>query len=444
MARKLTDFAVKNDNAPRRAALLSQAGRTIKKNGYRANGRSMDYDRFFQQAISKLSEEGNYRVFADIERRAGAFPAARNHGSIGPEEITVWCSNDYLGMGQHPKVTAAMKEAIDKVGAGAGGTRNISGTTHYHVLLERELADLHGKEAALLFTSGYVSNWTTIGTLASKIPGCIILSDELNHASMIEGVRHSRAEKHIFKHNDVEDLERRLADLDPDAPKLIAFESVYSMDGDIAPIEAFCDVADEYGAMTYLDEVHAVGLYGPRGGGVAERDGLMDRITVIEGTLGKAFGVMGGYIAASAALCDFVRSFASGFIFTTALPPAVAAGALASIRHLKESDLERNAQKERVAQVRARLREIGIPTLDNPSHIVPVMVKDPVKCKAISDWLMANHGIYVQPINYPTVPKGTERLRITPSPVHSDADIDRLVAALSEIWSQCALARQVA
>ncbi|MFN0023313.1 MAG: 5-aminolevulinate synthase [Parvularculaceae bacterium] len=404
----------------------------------------MDFDAFFADELATLKKEGNYRVFADIERKAGAFPVADNHGSIGPREVTVWCSNDYLGMGQHPKVVAAMHEALDRCGAGAGGTRNISGTNHYHVMLEAELADLHGKEAALLFTSGYVSNWATLGTLGARIPGCIVLSDAGNHTSMIEGIRHSKAERHVFKHNDVKDLERILKTLDPARPKLIAFESVYSMDGDIAPIKAICDVADRYGAMTYLDEVHGVGLYGPRGGGVAEREGLMHRITLIEGTLGKAFGCVGGYIAASAALVDFVRSFSSGFIFTTALPPHVAAGALASVRHLKESQAERDAHQARVADVRRRLARIGIPTLDNPSHIVPVMVKDPVKCKWISDWLMQVHGIYVQPINYPTVAKGTERLRITPSPVHTDADVEHLVRALNELWSQCALARMVA
>ncbi|MEM8770692.1 MAG: 5-aminolevulinate synthase [Pseudomonadota bacterium] len=404
----------------------------------------MDYDQFFKGRIDALRDEGNYRVFADIERKAGAFPRATHYKAQSQSEITVWCSNDYLGMGQHPVVTEAMKEAIDRCGAGAGGTRNISGTTHYHVLLEQELADLHQKEAALVFTSGYVSNWATLSALAANIPGCIVYSDELNHASMIEGIRHSKAQKRIFKHNDVADLERLLSTDDPEAPKLIAFESVYSMDGDIAPLAAICDLADKYNAMTYLDEVHAVGLYGPRGGGIAEREGLMDRLTVIEGTLGKAYGVMGGYITSSSTLIDFVRSFASGFIFTTALPPTVAAGALASIRHLKNSDAERRTQRERVASVRAALAGIGIPTLANPSHIVPVMVKDPVKCKWISDWLIDTHGIYVQPINYPTVPKGTERLRITPSPVHSEADIARLAEALSEIWSQCALARAAA
>jgi len=402
----------------------------------------MDYEAYFKIELDALKAEGNYRVFTDIERRKGAFPAATRHEDGQTSEVTVWCSNDYLGMGQNRIVLDAMHDALEQCGAGAGGTRNISGTNHHHVLLERELADLHGKEAALLFTSGYVSNWAALSTLAARIPGCIVLSDALNHASMIEGIRHSRAEKHIFAHNDPEDLDRRLSAMDPAAPKLVAFESVYSMDGDIAPIAEILDVAERHGAMTYLDEVHAVGLYGPRGGGIAEREGLMDRLTVIEGTLGKAYGVLGGYIAASEALCDFIRSFSSGFIFTTALPPAVAAGARAAVSHLKRSDIERMRQRRNVKRVRAKLAEIGIPTLDNPSHIVPVMVGDPVKCKRISDWLMDRHGIYVQPINYPTVPKGTERLRITPSPVHRDEDIERLVFALSEIWSQCALSRQ--
>jgi 5-aminolevulinate synthase len=404
-------------------------------------GATMDYDAFFSAEIGRLRDDGRYRVFANLERRAGRFPAAAHHGDNAVSDVTVWCSNDYLGMGQHPAVLAAMHAALDSCGAGAGGTRNIAGTNRQHVLLEQELASLHGKEAALLFTSGYVSNWAALGTLASRLPGCVVLSDAGNHASMIEGIRHSRAEYQVFKHSDPQDLERRLAAIDPKRPKLVAFESVYSMDGDIAPIAAICDVAEKYGAMTYLDEVHAVGLYGPHGGGVAEREGIAHRITVIEGTLAKAFGVLGGYIAGSAVMCDFVRSFASGFIFTTALPPAVAAGALASIRHLRESQAERRRHQDRVARVRHRLRAMGIPMLDNPSHIIPVMVGDAHKCKQISDWLMDNHGIYVQPINYPTVPIGTERLRITPSPLHSDQDIERLIAALSEIWSRCVLAR---
>ncbi len=403
------------------------------------------YDDLFRAQLDALKDEGNYRIFAELERRCGAFPQAKNHGE-GADEVTVWCGNDYLGMGQHPRVLEAMHQMVDACGAGAGGTRNISGTTHAHVELERELADLHGKDAALLFTSGYVSNWASLGTLGARLPGCTILSDSLNHASMIEGIRHARCAKQIWRHNDVEDLDRKLAALDPDAPKIVAFESVYSMDGDIAPIGEILDVAEKHNAMTYLDEVHAVGLYGPRGGGIAEREGLMDRVTLIEGTLGKAFGVVGGYVTGSEALVDFIRSFASGFIFTTALPPAIAAAATESIKVLKgfEGKRLRAQQQKQVARLRSRLDAMGIPHLPNPSHIVPVMVKDPVKCKWLSDILLDRYGIYVQPINYPTVPKGEERLRFTPSPLHDDGDVDRLADALHDLWSQCALARVAA
>ena len=399
----------------------------------------MDYNAFFADALSRLRAERRYRVFADLERIAGRFPHALWHSPQGKRDVVIWCSNDYLGMGQHPKVVGAMVETATRMGTGAGGTRNIAGTNHPLVELERELADLHGKEAALVFTSGFISNETGIATIAKLMPNCLILSDAWNHNSMIEGVRQAHCEKQIFRHNDMAHLEELLAAADPLRPKLVVFESLYSMDGDVAPVQRICDLAARYGAMTYVDEVHAVGMYGARGGGIAEREGVMHRIDVIEATLAKAFGCIGGYIAGSAALIDAVRSYAPGFIFTTALPPAVAAAATAAIRHLKSSSWERERHQDRAARTKAVLTAAGLPVMANPTHIVPLFVGDPERCKQASDLLLAEHGIYIQPINYPTVPRGSERLRITPSPYHDDALIDRLAEALVDVWHKLRL-----
>jgi 5-aminolevulinate synthase len=399
----------------------------------------MNYDAYFADALVRLRDERRYRVFADLERLAGRFPHAIWHSPQGPRDVIVWCSNDYLGMGQHPKVIGAMVETATRMGTGAGGTRNIAGTNHPLVDLERELADLHRKEAALVFTSGYVSNETGISTIAKLLPNCLILSDASNHNSMIEGVRQSKCEKQIFRHNDMAHLENLLQAADPSRPKLIVFETLYSMDGDVAPVNRICELADRFRAMTYADEVHAVGMYGPRGGGQAEHQGVMARIDVIEGTLAKAFGCLGGYIAASTSLCDAVRSYAPGFIFTTALPPAICAAATAAIRHLKASSFERERHHERAARVKAVLNAAGLPVMPNDTHIVPVFVGEPEKCKQATDILLAEYGIYIQPINYPTVPKGTERLRITPTPYHEDALIDALAEALVDVWERLEL-----
>ncbi|HET9460266.1 MAG TPA: 5-aminolevulinate synthase [Sphingomicrobium sp.] len=399
----------------------------------------MDYESIFKSAIDRLHAEGRYRVFIDIVRNKGSFPNALCFGGNGPKPVTVWCSNDYLGMGQNPAVVAAMEKALNEVGAGSGGTRNISGNTHYHVELEAELASLHGKEAALLFTSGYVSNEAALSTLGKLLPGCIIFSDELNHASMIAGIKNSGCEKRVFRHNDLEHLEQLLQECDRDAPKLIAFESVYSMDGDVAPIAAICDLADEYGALTYLDEVHAVGMYGEHGGGIAERDGVLDRVTIIEGTLGKAFGVMGGYIAADRMIIDCIRSYAPGFIFTTSLSPVLVAGALASVRHLKVSSAEREAQQAAAAMLKKKFEAARLPVMPSVTHIVPLVVGCPIRTKRISDILLAEYGLYVQPINFPTVPRGTERLRFTPGPCHTVEMMDELTKALVEIWDRLEL-----
>jgi 5-aminolevulinate synthase len=405
----------------------------------------VDYDKIFSQAIDRLHAEGRYRVFIDILRNKGSFPNARcfaHHN--GPQPVTVWCSNDYLAMGQHPDVIAAMEEALHDVGAGSGGTRNIGGNTHYHIQLERELADWHGKSGALLFTSGYVSNEATLSTLTKILPGCIIFSDELNHASMIAGIKNSGCEKRVFRHNDLEHLEELLAAEDPEVPKLIAFESIYSMDGDIAPLHAICDLADKYNALTYCDEVHAVGMYGKRGGGISERDAAAHRLTIVEGTLAKAVGVMGGYIAADQKIIDVIRSYAPGFIFTTSLSPVLVAGALASIRHLKQSTAERDGQQAAAQTLKDLFANAGLPVMDSSTHIVPLLVGDPIKAKKVSDILLAEYGVYVQPINYPTVPRGTERLRFTPGPAHSEAMMVDLTKALVEIWSRMDMERAIA
>lgn len=399
----------------------------------------MDYNKFFADKINELKSEGRYRVFADIERQAGKFPRAKAHIEGELRDITVWCSNDYMGMGQNPDAIKAMVDIATDYGVGAGGTRNISGTTHQHVLLERELAELHHTEAALSFGSGWIANLTALATIGSMVPNLVIISDSKNHNSMIEGIRHSRAEKHIFRHNDLEDLESILKTIEPARPKMIAFESVYSMDGDIAPIKEVCDLADKYNAMTFLDEVHAVGLYGEHGAGVAEREGLMDRITIIQGTMAKAYGVVGGYIAGTANMCDFVRSYGSGFIFSTSTPPAVAAACRANIKYLKEHNELRIQHQERAATLKQKFKDAGLPVMDSQSHIVPILVGDPVLCKQASDELMTRHNIYVQPINYPTVERGTERLRFTPSPLHSDELMDQLITALKEVWSRLGL-----
>jgi len=396
----------------------------------------MDYQVFFKQKLQDIKKEGRYRIFADLDRCAKDFPYAFYYNEGKPRRIVVWCANDYLAMGQHKKVVTAMTQAIHRVGAGAGGTRNISGTNHYHVLLENELADLHDKEAALIFSSGYVSNEASISALASHLPQCVVFSDAHNHASIIQGIRNSRAQKEIFKHNDLRHLRELLSTYPKDRAKIIIFESVYSMDGDIAPIEAFCDLAEEFNALTFIDEVHAVGMYGHKGGGIAQRERQCHRLSIIEGTLGKAFGVVGGYIASHGALIDFVRSFASGFIFTTSMPPAVAAAALASVQHLKVSNVERQRHQERVSKVKERLKQAGIPFMLTPSHIIPIMVRNAHQCKLASDKLLKEHNIYVQPINYPTVPRGTERLRLTPSPVHTDQMIDDLIDALKSVWEE--------